>query len=209
MLAVASLFAQTPASVPAWTINDPAKQAAFDKAYLAAQPPEIGALMAMDPADPQRAALAQQLAPTHVIDVPVQVWGWDAFATMRQRLVDDLKWVPSALQPSICLAVPTASNPPYCPYDATKAPAGSIKVSIDPADFPAFQAPAPLPPTPAGAVWVGAQSFGNVYQAGPAVQISGARVNVNPGQQIQQGGATYTAHVENGLFGLVVWFSKN
>lgn len=136
----------------------------FDAAYWAAQPPEVQALQNLS--SPATTALALA-AKGFSIDVPIMVWKWDPWKVMRLRQSYGYTWVPSALQPPIQEA-PGINEPGLTPYDPNNPPAGSIKVSTNIADFPAFAPPAPAPsPTPVGSDYVGSLNFGNVYYALP------------------------------------------
>lgn len=195
-------------------VFDRAAQTVFDETYRASLDPRVAALLDLDPTDlTTRMTKAAGLAAEGlIIDVPIQVWGWDAYVTMNLRKIDGFTWVPSALQPSVGYSIhvesgPGADNPPYIPYDPTKPPAGSIRVSTDPADFPPFAAPAPAPPAPSTDL-VGAVAFGNVYKAGPGVIISGNSCNVFDGEPVTQAGATYKAKVTKSPFGIVVMWER-
>jgi hypothetical protein len=112
--------------------------AAFDNAYWASKDPAVAALRPMT--DPTaRATAAFQLAQAgEIIDKNIDALGMSPYLMMLQRqAVDGDVWVPSGLQ-----------GQPTNPQDMQKGPvpAGAIKVSTDPADFPPF-APAP-PPIP-------------------------------------------------------------
>src|ERR1700678_2721735 len=153
-------------------------QQQFDQAYWASQPPEVQALPGI--ADPdQRAAQAATLATDgFTIDVPIMVWGWDAYLVMTMRAQFGYTWVPSALQPPVSIA-PGTTQPGVIPYNPADPPPGSIKVSTNVSDYPPFTLPAqPTPQTPAGIDPVGLQSVGNIY------------LDV-PGENYQNG-ATYT-----------------
>jgi len=136
----------------------------FDAAYWAAQPPEVQALQNLSSPATTAIALA---AKGFTIDVPIMIWKWDPWKVMRLRQSYGYTWVPSALQPPIQEA-PGIFEPGLTPYDPNNPPAGSIKVSTNIADFPAFVPPAPPPsPTPVVSDYVGALNFGNVYFALP------------------------------------------
>jgi hypothetical protein len=153
-------------------------QQLFDQAYWASQPPEVQALPGI--ADPdQRAAQAATLATDgFTIDVPIMVWGWDAYLVMTMRAQFGYTWVPSALQPPVSIA-PGTTQPGVIPYNPADPPPGSIEVSTNVSDYPPFTLPAqPTPQTPAGIDPVGLQSVGNIY------------LDV-PGENYQNG-ATYT-----------------
>ncbi len=120
-------------------------------------------------ADPtQRATQAAQLAANgFTIDVPIMVWGWDAYLVMTMRQQFGYTWVPSALQPPVTIA-PGAAQPGVVAYDPLHPPAGSIKVSTNIQDYPPFTpAPQPVPQTPAGDDPVGLQSVGDIYLSVP------------------------------------------
>lgn len=173
----------------------------FSDTYWAAQPPQVQAARGQSDATVWQALALEGF----VIDVPIMVWNWDAQTVMQIRQNDGLTWVPSALQPGIGF-LPTGGNAPYNPYDPTKPPAGSIKVSVNPADYPPFFAPVP-PPPPVNNL-VGPLAFGNLYQPGPAAVVNGV-AQVTDGQQVTQEGVNFTAHVAHGLMGISVSFTKN
>src|SRR6204780_4714587 len=112
-------------------------QQQFDQAYWASQPPAIQALQSIADQE-QRATAAAQLATNgFTIDVPIMVWGWDAFLTMTMRAQFGYTWVPSALQPPVSIA-PGIAQPGVVSYDPLHPPAGSIKVSTSIQDYPPF-----------------------------------------------------------------------
>jgi hypothetical protein len=142
-------------------------QQQFDQAYWASQPPEVQALPGI--ADPtQRATQAATLATNgFTIDVPIMVWGWDAYLVMQMRAQFGYTWVPSALQPPVTIA-PGLTGPGVVAYDPLHPPAGSIKVSTNIQDYPPYIAPPqPTPQTPAGDDPVGLQSVGTIYLSVP------------------------------------------
>jgi hypothetical protein len=149
------------------TTNQDTTQQQFDQAYWASQPPAVQALPGI--ADQlQRANAAAQLATGgFTIDVPIMVWGWDAYLMMTMRAQFGYTWVPSALQPPVTIAPGDAQNGVVA-YDPLHPPAGSIKVSTNLQDYPPFTpAPQPTPQTPASADPVGLQSIGNIYLSVP------------------------------------------
>jgi hypothetical protein len=149
------------------TTNQETTQQQFDQAYWASQPPEVQALPGITDQE-QRATTAAELATNgFTIDVPIMVWGWDAYLTMTMRAQFGYTWVPSALQPPVSIA-PGIAQPGVVSYDPLHPPAGSIKVSTSIQDYPPFTAaPQPTPQTPAGADPVGLQSIGNIYYSVP------------------------------------------
>src|SRR5580704_10636473 len=81
-------------------------QTQFDQAYLAAQPPEIQALMALDASSSDAlAARATQGATLagkgFLIDAPIMVYAWDAYLCMMERQSLGMTWAPSALMPGL------------------------------------------------------------------------------------------------------------
>lgn len=137
-------------------------QQQFDQAYWASQPPEIQSLQNIGDQN-QRAAQAAQLATNgFTIDIPIMVWGWDAFLMMTLREQFGYTWVPSALQAPVTIA-PGTAQPGVAPYDPLHPPPGSIKVSTNTADYPPFIAlPQPVAQTPPSDP-VGPQSIGSIY----------------------------------------------
>jgi hypothetical protein len=142
-------------------------QQQFDQAYWASQPPAIQALQSITDQE-QRATVAARLATRgFTIDVPIMVWGWDAFLMMTMRAQFGYTWVPSALQPPVTIA-PGDEQPGVTAYDPLHPPAGSIEVSTNIQDYPPyFPAPLPAPQVPAGNDPVGLQSIGNIYLSIP------------------------------------------
>lgn len=122
------------------TLNSPdynAAQAKFDPAYWASQPDPVRALQYISDAT-QRIDTAIVLSRQgYVIDAPIMVTGYSPYAVMWLRVFYGYTWVPSALQQPVCSA--PGIQTPYCQqYDPTKPPVGSIKVSLDLRDYPAF-----------------------------------------------------------------------
>lgn len=105
----------------------------FNEMYWAHQPPEVRAQRGnMDSSE--AATLAMK---GYAIDVPIMVWGWSAYNVMSLRQSYGFTWVPSALQPPLANG-PGVTLPNQEPYDPKNPPAGSIKVSLDPTDYPPF-----------------------------------------------------------------------
>jgi len=104
-----------------------------DDTYWLSRPDALQPLRAMVGGSPERNALAHQLEQQGaVIDKPIDVWGWSAPLVMAYRQSLGLKTAPSATQ-----AMP-----------------GTIKVSIDAADYPPVHPATPTPPpasSPVGA----------------------------------------------------------
>jgi len=185
------------------TSPTPTPQQIFDAAYWASLPLAVQACKGGNP------TLAQQLAlQGYTIDAPIMALGWDPYIVMSIRQADGLTWVPSALQPAIVMSPtsPAQSNPPYAPYDPNNPPPKSIRVSTNPADYPPLVPPAP--PTPPATNLVGPLAFGTLYVGGPGAMANG-KPTVTDGEQVEQDGVTYTAHVVNEPMGVVVTFTKN
>ena len=174
-------------------------QLEFDRAYWASQPPEIRALPGM--ADPdQRASRAAELAANgFTVDVPIMVWGWDAYLVMKMRSDYGYTWVPSALQPAVTIA-PGLLLPGVVPYEPAHPPAGSIRVSINVHDYPPFD-PAPPTRTPAGDNPVGLQSIGNLY-------LSVAGDNYEDQAKYTDARGTFVKHVAVTPFGRTSFWEK-
>src|SRR5579864_7543753 len=139
----------------------------FDKVYWASQPPEVRALPAIDDFDQRIRRAADLAGKGFVVDVPIMVWGWDPYLVMKMRQDYGYTWVPSALQPNITVA-PGVTQPGTVSYDPTHAPTGSIRVSTNIADYPAFDPPTPPPQQQsANGDPVGIQSLGTLYLSVP------------------------------------------
>ncbi len=107
---------------------DPVVELDFDNAYWAFQPLDVQPLRTIQDYS-QRVTLCQTLsAKGRFIDVPVMMWGWDPFSTMKQRESDGYT------------TYPDATYTMYRPVD------------LDPTHYPAT----PIPVPPAG-ILVGAQ----------------------------------------------------
>ncbi len=184
------------------TTNQPTtNQQQFDQAYWASQPPEVQALPGT--ADPvQRATQAATLATDgFTIDVPIMVWGWDAYLVMTMRAQFGYTWVPSALQPPVTIA-PGLAQPGVVAYDPLHPPLGSIKVSTNIADYPPFApVPQPTPQTPAGDDPVGLQSIGNIYLSVPGETYQN-------GAQFTDTRGTFEKHVVVTPFGRNAYWEK-
>ncbi len=172
-----------------------------DDIYWAAQPLPVQALRNMDTASSERATLAMQLAKQgFTIDVPIMVWNWDAVITMALRAQYGYTWVPSALQPPVLLP-PGLSFPGLPTYDPNHPPAGSIRVSVNAADYPPVAPPAP-PPVPGASNIVGPKNFGNYYYPGPAAN------GLTDGAVVTQNGTQYTYHLVAGMMGPSAFFTQ-
>ena len=141
-------------------------QQEFDQAYWASQPPEVRSLPSVDDQDARAARAADLASKGFVIDVPIMVWAWDAYLVMKLRSDFGYTWVPAALQTPVAMA-PGTSAPGAIPYDPAHPPSGSIHVSLNPADYPPFNPPAPASSPTAGNDPVGLQSIGVLYYSVP------------------------------------------
>lgn len=113
-------------------------QQIFDLAYWASLAPAVQAL-AVAPEN-ERYSMAESLALSgYKIDVPIMVENWDPFLCMNLRAGLGYTWVPSALQPPIELA-PGLIQQGVPSYDPSNPPVGSIKVSVNLADYPPYVA---------------------------------------------------------------------
>jgi hypothetical protein len=145
-------------------------QSVFDQAYWASQPPEVVA--AFGPAstlsEDDRTNRATQLAQQgFTIDLPIMVWRWDPYLLMTMRANYGYTWVPAVLQPPITV-MPGLTVPGGTVYDPNNPPPGSIKVSVNIADYPPYVVPvSTVPATPTGVDPVGLQSVGVLYLSVP------------------------------------------
>jgi hypothetical protein len=178
------------------TTSSATAQAAFDTAYWASQPPAVAACKT-----PCTQAQATTLAADgYSVDVPIDVWGWDAFETMTLRAQFGYTWVPALGQTPICAAPGLVY--PGCPaYNPNAPPAGSILVSTNPANYPPFQ-PAPVNTAPAPISYVGGLNFGCVY-----IDLAGDPA-IN-GAQVVKNGQTFTLSVVATPFGNERWYTLN
>jgi hypothetical protein len=99
-------------------------------AYWATQPPEVQALRHMQ-GEAERTLKAHELAAQgFAIDVPIMVWQWDPFMTMRARELAGYTWVPSANNAPVELG-PGIAFPGLEPYDPANPPVGAIPVTTE------------------------------------------------------------------------------
>lgn len=128
----------------------------FDNVYWASQPTAVQALFKLDPGQPQRRALADQLsAQGYFIDEVIMIWGDDPYMTQRARMASG-----------------------YTELTAKNGKKGIV--SVNPGDFPPFN-PAPAPsPGPSFVSLVGIDS--GVRYVNPASPYNGWEMfNMNPG----------------------------
>ena len=144
------------------------KQADYNSAYWASKPPQVRELGLLEPGSKERLDKACSLAAEgFLIDLEIDGWALDPFIRQSQRIAYMYTWWPSALQAPIPLApglfVPSSAG--LAPYDPLHPPAGSIKVSINLADYPSWDKPKVDPPTIGSALSPVAQQLHDVYYA--------------------------------------------
>jgi hypothetical protein len=171
--------------------------------YWAHQPPAVRALRTTS--SNQVGAAAKALADQgYTIDVPIMVYQWDPVTVMGLRQQLGYTWVPSGNQANIPV-VPGLVVPGLPSYDPKNPPAGSIRVSINAGDYPAFDPPPPPPPPPSTAI-VGARIWANVFTYGPGAKDANGNFLVTDGQTVTQSGAMYKAQRSSGLMGETLYF---
>jgi hypothetical protein len=137
----------------------------FNAAYWASQPVEIQALHAVrviDPSIDQTKEYTRLAMGGMIIDKPIMVENQDPWKVMSTLKSYGYTWVPSALMNPTQIAPGLGHVGNLTVYDPSFIPPGAIKVSIDIADYPPVNAPAPVN-TDAPEVLVGAHSFGDLY----------------------------------------------
>lgn len=167
--------------------------------YWAAQPAEIEALWDMQ--DDARMARAMELAVKGFsIDKNIHFLGMDPVTIMGLRSLDGFTWVPNAMQPALVTYPGVVFPGANAQYDADHPPPGSIKVSVDPADYPARVHVAPPPVEASNLVGnaMGGGFYGRGKGAGPGT-VSDGLVYTAPD------GTPVIAHVYHGLFNLTDW----
>ncbi len=153
-------------------------------------------------------AQAEALAKLGVcIDNSIMVYNWDAALTQFLRFQYGYTWVPCGNQPNVTLA-PFLSFPGVAPYNPNAPPAGSIKVSVNAADYQPAVPPAPVVvPIVATNIVGNAVGDGKTFFGGPGAMINSFTPAVSDGQIVTQGGVRYQAHVVRGLMGISVTFT--
>lgn len=124
--------------------------------YWAAQDPDIQPLRGKPP---DAATIDALLKANKILDTQIHIWGWDAQITEYMRAAEGYTWVPSFGQPNIPVG-PGISFPGLPSYDPGNPPSRSIKVSINPSDYPPTIIPHPPAPTPEPACPVGIREIG-------------------------------------------------
>lgn len=177
--------------------------------YRASKDPRVNALQDIKSVDglpdiDQRLQAASRLDKEGlIIDMQIDIWGWDPVKVMAVRESVGYPWGPNAFQPNLTNPFKLLGGP-YT--DMSQPWPRSIKVSTDAKDYPAF-APPP-PPVPVSASPIG-QKNGDSYFVNQAVaQVSGQWL-FKDGQEYVEGGKTYIFHNQPGMFGpMVSWTDK-
>lgn len=166
--------------------------------YWASQPTAVQSLQALPDASQERSAKAESLAKDGFkIDVPIMVWGWDAFKVMKLRKDYGYTWVPSALMPNITIA-PGLMMSGTTPYDPSSPPSGSIKVSTEAKDYPPFEKPAEVKVSESP---VGPQSIGNLY-------LTTVGDNLPADTVVQESRGKFVKRIKSGPFGAWAYWEK-
>jgi hypothetical protein len=161
-------------------------QQSFDTAYWAHQPPAVAQLNTMtvdveNPTASGRTSTGMSLAAQgYTIDVPIMVWGWDAYLTMEMRVQYGYTWVPSALMSPVTMA-PGVTVPGQASYDPNNPPAGAITVSLNLANYPPYAPPPVAVPVVTPTSCVGMSLGAGYYQA-----LTGSNCTLTNGQLYTQ-----------------------
>lgn len=167
--------------------------------YWAAQSAEIEALWDM-PDDARMARAMELAAKGFAIDKLIHFLGMDPVTIMGLRALDGFTWVPNAMQPALVTYPGVVFPGASAQYDADHAPPGSIKVSVDPKDYPA-RVPA-VPEVPNLLPIVGNFMGGGFYGAGRGANEH----TVTDGKGYTTADGTLViAHVYSGLMNTNSW----
>ena len=173
----------------------------FNQIYWSHQPPEIQQLRTLSDSNLLLSRAMQLAAIGFLVDVPIMIWGWDPLKVMQMRQSYGYTWVPSAMMPPVQMA-PGVSMPGATPYDPSAPPAGAIRVSTDPSDYPPF---CPLlPPGPVNEVVVGCPILGMpkmFYALGAATTWPDGTTATDPR-------GTFRLHRVRGPMADSVWFEQ-
>jgi len=129
--------------------------AEFCDMYWAAQPLEVQVLKDMvkklytdELQYADLAVVGEDLAKKgYKIDAEIMIYGNNPWSTMLSRQRYGYTWYPSLFQEPIRMT-PGNSAPSVPSYDPLNPPPGSIKITLDPADYPSVVPPVIQPPTP-------------------------------------------------------------
>lgn len=172
-------------------------QQAFDAAYWASQAPSVTVLQSQG--YPGNVITATNLAGQgYTIDVPIMVYHWDACLVQSERKKDGYTWVPSALQPPVTVVPGLTFNGQA--YDPANPPSGSIRVTVNAADYKPYVVPAPSQPLPQSTVPVGGLNYANVYFA----TVGDTRPD---GATYTDSRGTFTKHVQANPFGQTIYWT--
>jgi hypothetical protein len=119
---------------------------------------------------------------------------------MKLRSDFGYTWVPAALQTPVTIA-PGLSAPGAVPYDAAHPPSGSIRVTLNPTDYPPFNPPSVTPSPTATNEPVGQQSLGVLYYSVPGE-------NFPDGGKFTDSRGTFLKHVVITPFGRMNYWEK-
>lgn len=175
------------------------EQEVFDSAYRLHQPPDLRTLIDIGEYDARVQRASVLAVQGFAVDVPIMVYGWDPYLVMKLRSEAGYTWVPTALQPAVTIA-PGLGAPGAQAYDAKNPPKGSIKVSLDVADYPPYDPPPSDVNVPVSDP-VGPQALGTMYLStvGDAY-ADGSRITENRG--------TFVKHVVVTPFGKTNYWEK-
>jgi hypothetical protein len=142
----------------------------------------------------------------YVVDYQIHVQGGDPYGTMLDRQKWGYTWWPSLGEMANFTVAPGLSEPDETPYNPNNPPSGSIKVSVNLADYPPY--PVPAAPTtgtaaasPIGALLVAATATTPaVYDA-----VAGLCGSYIDGEVVSIGGTPYTFSRKS-LFGKELWY---
>lgn len=116
----------------------------FNAAYWGSLHPDVQVLGGMAPFSDERMEAAIRLAMRgYSIDADIQARGSSPWETMMLRKAYGYAWTPSLLGEPILIA-PGLEVPGVAPYDPKNPPKGSLKVSVDLADYPPYNPPIPV-----------------------------------------------------------------
>ncbi len=134
----------------------------FNEVYWNAQPAAVRTVKSMQSLSPERLTKAVELARAgYRVDAQIVALGFEPWGTMKGRQLNGFKWAPALLQDYSLVMWPLN---PWELGPNSPAPEGTIKVSLDPADYPAIDQPVKEDTSqPRSANPVGTQIYGNVY----------------------------------------------
>jgi hypothetical protein len=188
----------------------------FGEAYWKAKHPEVRALRGILPAKgrdldsidilPDRQAAAIKLwQQGHTIDAQIDILFADIpeapYLLMAERRAWGYTWYPALGMPTPAIAPGLASGG-AASYDPSNPPKGSIKVSLNLADYPPFDPPVPAVPAPA---------VEYVPVGGPLIPGLNTGKYHSSVMDRETVGTTWKGFVKRGVvnpFGMSVWWEK-